>query len=644
MSDPGRQGRAGAGWDSDLPTFNASAPATVAARLADFVRDAGDSQLAAWRKDVPWLQRELSAYLARRPEAADDWTVLEYELPREFRRPDVIVLKNGCVVVLELKGYLHPTQAALDQVAAYARDLRAYHAYCRNRQVVPILVTRGSGKHPETRDDVLVIGPEGLGDLLGTLASADPSLGTKAEEFLAADAYEPLPTIVAAARTLFHKRSLPWIERARADTEPALQHIAKIAHQAAQTKTRHLVLLTGVPGAGKTLVGLQLVHSGWLDDLAVDRAKGKPTTPAVYLSGNGPLVEVLKDALRTEGATGAVFVQAIKNYISSHMKRPSLIPPEHLVVFDEAQRAHDADHYASVHKLSKDGGSEPENLLEICGRIPDWAAVVALVGTGQAIHVGEEGGVPLWAEAVVKRQANTQWHVHGPVGTAEMFANLSVPVYESNTLSLDTEIRYHLAPRLHDFVDGVLAGRDPAKLRTLAADLFTEGYRFLLTRDLDQARNYLIERYESAPNARYGILASSKDKILPEFGVDNTYQTTKRLRVGSWYNADPANLASCCQLATVATEFSSQGLELDATLLAWGSDLRVNGNAWAIDLSRGTRKPVKYPLQMRKDVYRVLLTRARDATVIFVPPDERMDRTYDWLNKCGFRLLDGIGA
>ena len=638
MSDVEGSNRAGFGWDSDLPTFGGTPPATITARLIDFVNDVSPQQLAAWKKDVPWLQREFRTYLASVPGATKDWTVLEYELPREFRRPDVVVLKNGCVVVLELKGYLHATQAALDQVAAYARNLRAYHAYCRSRDVVPVLVTRGGGQAPEKRDDVFVIGPEGVGELLRTLAHDDPSLRTNPEEFLAADAYEPLPTIVAAARTLFHKRSLPWIERARADTEPALQHIAKIAHEAARTKTRHLILLTGVPGAGKTLVGLQLVHSGWLDDLSVERAKGKPTTPAVYLSGNGPLVEVLQHALRTEGATGTVFVQAIKNYINSHMRRPRLVPPEHLIVFDEAQRAHDAEHHASVHHVAA-GASEPANLLEIGGRIPDWAVVVALVGTGQAIHVGEEGGVPLWAEAVADQRAITQWNVHGPVGTSQVFGDASNSVRETELLSLDTEIRYHLAPRLHDFVDGVLVGRNPSILQSLAADLFSDGYRFLLTRDLDQARNYLVERYEDAPNARYGILASSKDKVLLEFGVDNTFQTTKRLRVGPWYNAEPTDPASCCQLTTVATEFSSQGLELDAALLAWGSDLRVNDNAWTMDMSRGTRKPVKDPLQMRKNVYRVLLTRGRDATVVYVPPHEALDRTYAWLAACGFREL-----
>src|SRR5690606_11411166 len=231
--------------------------------------------------------------------------------------------------VVELKGYLHASQAALDQVSAYARDLRAYHSYCRTRQVIPVLVAAGGGTVPTKRDDVFVVGKQGLASLLESIASTGTDTAIDPNGFIAADAYEPLPSIVAAARSLFRTRSVPWIERARANTEPALKYIADLCHDAARTKTRHLVLLTGVPGAGKTLVGLQLVHSGCLDDLAVARAKGKPTTPAVYLSGNRPLVEVLKHALKTEGASGSVFVQAIKNYISSHIRRPTLIPPEH---------------------------------------------------------------------------------------------------------------------------------------------------------------------------------------------------------------------------------------------------------------------------------------------------------------------------
>lgn len=640
MSEAEYLARARVGWDSDLPTFQSTPTAAITTRLVDFVRDASAEQISAWRKDVPWLQQQFRVYLDAEPGAMRDWTVLEYELPREFRRPDVIVLKNGCVVVLELKGYLYPTQAAVDQVSAYARDLRAYHAYCRGRQVIPVLVTRGSDPQPTLRDDVVVVGPKGVGALLMTLRSSDSSLRADPASFLAEDSYQPLPTIVAAARSLFHKRALPWIEKARADTEPALDYISKIAHQAAESKTRHLILLTGVPGAGKTLVGLQLVHSGWLDDLAIARASGKPTTPAVYLSGNGPLVEVLQHALKSEGASGSVFVQAIKNYIGSHIRRPSLVPPEHLVVFDEAQRAHDAEHHASVHRTTGEAKSEADNLLEIAERIPKWSVIVALVGTGQAIHVGEEGGVPLWAEAVASARARGgTWKVHGPLGTSEVFGVKGVAVEETKALSLDTEIRYHLAPRLHDFVDGILAGRSPEHLQALAAELFAGGYRFLITRDMDTAKKYLLERYADAPNARYGLLASSKDKILIDHGVDNSYQTTKRLKVGPWYNAEPSDPLSCCQLSTVATEFSSQGLELDAALLAWGSDLRVTNKAWSIDMSRGTRKPVKDPLQMRKNVYRVLMTRGRDATLVFMPPDPVLNLAHDWLVRCGFRCL-----
>jgi hypothetical protein len=634
-----RSTRLSAGWVSDIPTFESASPTIVTTRLGEFVRDAQAEQTRAWRRDVPWLQREFREFLRRRPEARSNWTILEYELPREFRRPDVIVLKNGVVVVIELKGFSFPSQAALDQVSAYARDLRAYHSYCRHRRVIPVLVTRESSPTPEIRDDVTVVGPGGVGNLLREMESSDPSVLADPEAFLSESAYQPLPTIVDAARRLFRRKSLPWIQGARANTEPALEYAAKIAHRAARNKTRQLILITGVPGAGKTLVGLQLVHSGWLDDLSVPRMSGKPTAPGVYLSGNGPLVDVLQHALRTEGASGAVFVQAIKKFIHTYLARTSAVPPEHLVVFDEAQRAHDAQHHASVHRASSAGKSEPANLLEICSRIPGWSVIVALVGTGQAIHVGEEGGLDLWAEAVRDQSTSSHWDVHGPTGTSSVFASHGVRVFESDALSLDSEIRYHLTPRLHELVDGMLSAKDPTQLRQITRSLFEGGYRLLLTRDLDAARRYLFERYEDSPNARFGLLASSKDKILPNFGVDNTYQSTKRLRVGPWYNAEASDAMSCCRLATVATEFSSQGLELDATLLAWGSDLRFEDQSWNMDMSRGTRKPVQDPLAMRKNVYRVLLTRGRDATVVFVPPDKRMNSTHDRLVECGLRSL-----
>jgi hypothetical protein len=188
-------------------------------------------------------------------------------------------------------------------------------------------------------------------------------------------------------------------------------------------------------------------------------------------------------------------------------------------------------------------------------------------------------------------------------------------------------------------VSGLLDSRPSHDLAKVAAELDANAHRFLITRDLASASSYLRERYMNATEARFGLLASSKDKWLPEFGVDNTFQTTKRLRVGPWYNATPDSPQSCCQLETVATEFSSQGLELDCALVAWGSDLLWIADDWSIAHSRGTRGVLKDPTVLRKNVYRVLLTRGRDGTVIFVPSDVRFDTTYERLRDIGMREL-----
>ncbi len=214
--------------------------------------------------------------------------------------------------------------------------------------------------------------------------------------------------------------------------------------------------------------------------------------------------------------------------------------------------------------------SEPGHLIEFCERIPGWCVLVALIGSGQAIHVGEEGGVPLWYDAVRHSKHATDWTVHAAPTFAENFCGLTGSTSWNAVLNLDTEIRFHLTPKVYQFVAGLLDGQSSKQLSALADELHQGGHRFLLTRDFDAARSYLRERYADARFARYGVVASSKDKWLPQFGVDNTFQTTKRLRVGPWYNADPSDPQSCCRLEAVATEFSSQGLELDCALLAWG--------------------------------------------------------------------------
>lgn len=626
------------GWKSSLPVFSRSEPRVVRLQLQRFIADASPEQIRAWDQSIPWLQRECRE-LEVRDSAAHEYTaILEYELPRDSRRPDVIVLERGCVAVLELKGALHASRAALDQVLGYARDLAAYHTACAAHRVTPVLLVRGGGASAALRDGVHVVGPEGLDSLLEQLSVAGEQ-PISAAAFLAADTYAPLPTIIQAARELFHRRELPMIRRARAATDPALQYISAIAREAAQTHTRHLIILSGVPGSGKTLVGLQLVHAHWLDDLAVPRANGRPAAPAVYLSGNGPLVQVLQHALQDGGGGGWTFVQAIREYVRQHSRTNHPIPPEHMIVFDEAQRAHDAERVAHVHG-GPAGKSEPDHLIEFCERIPEWCVLVALVGNGQAIHVGEEGGMSLWRNAVARAGRASDWTVHAAPAFSETFRDLSTAARWSPKLSLDTEIRFHMTPKVHTFVAGLLDARLIAEVHALADELHDGRHRFLLTRNLDAARQYLRERYSDASFARYGLIASSKDKWLPTFGVDNTFQTTRQLRVGPWYNAAPTDPQSCCRLETVATEFSSQGLELDFALLAWGSDLLWTDDGWSIEFSGRNRPPLRDPMTVRKNVYRVLLTRGRDGTVIYVPEDARMDRTYARLKECGVRSLD----
>jgi len=626
------------GWQSKLPRFIDTESTEIMQALEQFVPNPSESQLGSWKSSVNWLKREYEHCIREDAAAYNYSTILEYELPRDLRRPDVIVLQNGVVIVLEVKGRTGASQAARDQVGAYARDLAAYHSACASVPVIPLLVPTDGPASAKLIDGVWVVGPEGVHDFLLRLKNEYPNIGVDPIAFLREDAYSPLPTIVQAARQLFLQQPLPRIKRARAATEPAIGAITEIAHEAAKNKSRHLVLLSGVPGAGKTLVGLQVVHAGWLDSLSVERQTGRPSLPAVYLSGNGPLVQVLQDALKGEESDGRVFVQAIKNYISYYSRKPNSIPPEHLVVFDEAQRAHDAARVAKVHG-KEIAESEPEHLIEICNRIPNWSVLVALIGSGQAIHVGEEGGVALWRQALEKACSDQNWTVHGAAKFKPEMENANFDVRWNESLNLDNEIRFHLTPKVHLYVESLLEDTSTITLSEIADELWSNGHRFLITRTLQAAKNYLIERYEDASEARYGILASSKDKDLEKYGVDNTFQTTKRLKVGPWFNRPKDDELSCCRLETVATEFSSQGLELDFALLGWGTDLLWDQNAWSMKGSRGTRDRVENPMQLRRNVYRVLLTRGRDGTIVFVPPSPKFDSTYMHLVQAGFREL-----
>jgi hypothetical protein len=369
------ENRARYGWESDFPRFSNSEARIIRESLASFVHDASPEQGRAWDHSIPPLQRETREILAQSPAAHQYTAIMEYELPYESRRTDVILLVKGTVVVLELKGKSYPSQADIDQAAAYARDLRCYHQECHDHPVHAIVVPMRSKGFLGNDGDTVILGPDALDEYVATLELCSlTSEPIDPARFLAAEAYRPLPTIIEAARELMRNGSIRAIHRARAATGPALEMIRQIIHEAARTSTRRLILLTGVPGAGKTLVGLQTVHAHYLDDLAVARADGKPTAPAVFLSGNGPLVTVLQYELgRGDSTRGKAFVRGVFDYVKRYSGKQDRIPPEHVLVFDEAQRAFDAEQVREKHQNTpgfSGGKSEPEHFIEFADRIP----------------------------------------------------------------------------------------------------------------------------------------------------------------------------------------------------------------------------------------------------------------------------------
>lgn len=582
---------------------------------------AKSSQISAWRDTYKIISNTLEELKKTKPGSANWSIIFEYELPRERgRRPDVLILAEYSILVLEFKGYNYPLQAHLDQVKAYSRDLKNYHAGSHDAEIMSILVLASShSKEVENIEGTFVVSPNSLIKAINNLITEEHDLSINLEEWLAAD-YSPLPSLVTAARTIFQNEPLPQIRRARSAGIPeTIEELVRIVELAHDRKEMHIALVTGVPGSGKTLVGLQFVYANHFNDEGSSRR-------AVFLSGNGPLVKVLQHALRS-----SVFVQDIHGFLKQYGGNQNRVPEEHIWVYDEAQRAWDADRV----KKSPRGKSisEPEDFLLIAERLGDWAFMVGLIGEGQEISWGEEAGLAQWNQAI--KSVDLSWIVHCPTHVADLFTAAS-QVYSNDSLNLTTSLRTHLAEDVQLWVSQLLEEEIQLAEGT-AAEIFNQGFDMYITRDLEVAKAYVQCRYQGELDKRYGLLASSKAKNLSKYGIANGYIFTRNLRVGPWYNDPPYSDRSCCQLRNVATEFECQGLELDLPIIGWGDDLRWSNNLWQSS-PQGRSKARDYH-QLVINSYRVLLTRGRDGFVIFVPPTAQMDETYSVLTEAGLSIL-----
>lgn len=311
-------------WASDVESFVKASDEELLDVLTHFTQETGGPQLLAWHRSIGVLRQQLEQCI---PDAAGFGLVLEFELPRSGgRRADLIMLENGIVLVVEFKNRLEVEQADFDQVLAYVRDLEDYHSGCQGRHLIPVLIPIGMQGAPYEINGVRVIPPASLGDLVRNLTTTTKGQRANVEGWVTAS-YEPLPTLVEAARLLFERQPLPRIKRAESARIPdTVSFLESVVRDTFSRRIRSLVFVTGVPGSGKTLVGLQLVHSRQLP------------LPAVFLSGNGPLVQVLQYALGG-GRPRREFVQDLRSFLIDNLVRSNVISRERIIVFDEAQRA-----------------------------------------------------------------------------------------------------------------------------------------------------------------------------------------------------------------------------------------------------------------------------------------------------------------
>ena len=539
--------------------------------------------------------------------------IFEYLMPREGgRRPDVLLLSGNCLFVLEYKMKERFTQADVDQVSAYARDLKNYHSTSHALEVMPILVpTKAIGRY-STYNDIYACTPDKLEELI--LPSLSHSREIDLEDWLAGE-YMPLPSLVSAAQTIYNNEDLPYIRKANSVGIPeAVDTLIGITKHAKENDKRVLALVTGVPGAGKTLLGLDFVH----------KTHNGTDQSSVFLSGNGPLVEVLQHALKSK-----TFVGSLHSYIKEYGIHKRGIPREHITVLDEAQRAWDKSQVNEKHHVNK---SEPDLIIEIAEKIPDWSVMLGLVGEGQEIHTGEEAGIAQWKDAI--RAANNQWTVVCPPKLENIFKDIC-EVKTFDKLDLNVSLRSHLADDVSKWVANLL-DENIEEATCLSKNIHNQGFNMYVTRNLTRAKNYCRKRYDYNAIKRYGLVCSSKANILPKYGVNNSFQATTQLKVGPWYNEPAGNLGSCCQLETVVTEFSCQGLELDMPIVCWGEDLLWNNNSWR---KFDGRSKCKDPHQIRLNSYRVLLTRGRDGFIVYIPDDGVLVETFEMLKLSGLKVL-----
>ena len=643
------------------------------------------TQTNAWKTEIELLKEILPEYVGR------GHVYFEYNIPRMGRRIDVVVLIDGILFLLEFKAFNEQyTKADTVQVWDYALDLKNFHEESHNKYIVPILVATDAhvSQNCYVPYDDHVFYPlfanyDNLQQVIqGALAVCEPS-NSSDDEMWAISRYAPTPTIIEAASALYNNHSVEDISRSDASAENLTKtcgFISEIIEKAKAEKFKAICFVTGVPGAGKTLVGLNIATQQF--------AKNEG---AVYLSGNFPLVQVLTEALARDKvqrnkalgekitkkeATSEVktFIQMIHHYrdaclegtkvvdgrivpdeayfLNPKNQKKSYIPVDHVVIFDESQRAWTKEQLVNFMKQKKNYPnfpcSEPEYLISCLDRHDDWAVVICLVGGGQEINTGE-AGISEWIESLNREYKD--WHVYisDRLHDAEYAAGKALDLLSEHehvefepSLHLAVSMRSFRAENLSNFVHKVL-DLDIEGAREIYGTL--TNYPLVLTRSLDKAKKWL--KSQSRGTERYGMVVSSQAYRLKPLAIDVRYKPN----VVNWFLDDETDVRSSYYLEDVATEFDVQGLELDWSCVVWDGDFRYTPQGWTHHSFVGSKwqninKEERKNFQ--KNAYRVLLTRARQGMVIVVPegnPEDPTrssafyDSTYEYFKEIGLKEI-----
>ena len=621
-----------------------------------------DLQKNAWVKQITILKDTL--------QSVDNGKIyFEFSIPRMGKRVDNVLIINDLIFVLEFKvGDNQYQKHSIEQVVDYCLDLQNFHEGSHHEKLIPVLIsTKAEPIENVFKSEANLFEPLKANQQNLSAVINKTLLQSNGKQINATDwensIYKPTPTIIEAAQALYKGHNVKEISRHDAgaiNLSKTTDCINNIIETAKRENKKSICFLTGVPGAGKTLAGLNIAN---------ERMKADEDEHAVFLSGNGPLVDVLREALtRDEVATSKENGEPLTKKVAAikanafiqnihHFRDDNLIskkaPVEKVVVFDEAQRAWAKEQVSSFMKRKKGvedfDMSEPEFLISVMDRHEDWCTIICLIGGGQEINTGE-AGVSEWLSSLKNNYTNWDIHYSNLISTDDNYLSdielrnwVQSVATEKHELHLSVSVRSFRSEKISELMHEILEAKHE-RANTLLGEVKND-FPIIITRDLTTAKKWL--RTQAKGSERIGLVASSGGRRLRPLGID----VKNEISAPNWFLNNSDDIRSSYFLEEIATEFDIQGLEIDWVCLAWDINYYFKDGKWNCQYFSGTKwqnihnENDKTYLQ---NAYRVLLTRARQGLIIYIPegddldhtrPKELYDSTFNYFQSCGIQTI-----